>query len=270
MSLALKLTLVPLVVWLASVAGRRWGHAATGWIAGLPLIAAPISIFLALDPGPQFAADTAHAVLQTAPAAALHCLTFGLASRRFGWIGSPLLGWTVFFAVSQVITQWLFPLGWSLAATLAAMVVTLLTLPRVERHHGPVSIPRGEIVVRMLFALLIAAAATLLAASIGPRLSGILLAFPISGTVLLAFTLALYGTAAARQLVRGFVLGLFGVAVFLFFYVVASMLTAQGMVITYVAASLVAVVVTLIITHLHDRLGLARQPPDQSAKKRPA
>ena len=39
MAALLKLALVPLVVWLASVAGRRWGHAATGWISGLPLIA---------------------------------------------------------------------------------------------------------------------------------------------------------------------------------------------------------------------------------------
>lgn len=268
MSLVLKLTLVPLVVWLASEAGRRWGHAVTGWITGLPLIAAPISIFLALDPGPAFAAATAHAVLQTAPASALHCLTFGLAARRFGWLGSLLIAWTVFFATSLFMTQWLFPLGWSLAVTLLVMALALFALPRTERHHGPVAIPRGEIVVRMLFAFAIAATATLLAASMGTRLSGILLAFPISGTVLPAFTLALYGAAAANQLVRGFMLGLFGFAVF--FYVVASLLPVTGMVVTYVAASAVAVLVTLIITHLHDRLGLARQPLEQPANKRPA
>jgi hypothetical protein len=33
MPILLKLSLVPLVVWLASVAGRRWGHAVTGWIS---------------------------------------------------------------------------------------------------------------------------------------------------------------------------------------------------------------------------------------------
>lgn len=268
MSLALKLTLVPLVVWLASEAGRRWGHAVTGWITGLPLIAAPISIFLALDPGPSFAAATAHAVLQTAPASALHCLAFGLAARRFGWIGSLLIAWSVFGATSVFVTQWLFPLGWSLAVTLLVMGAALYALPRTERHHGPVAIPRGEIIVRMLFAFAIAAVATLLAASMGPRLSGILLAFPISGTVLPAFTLALYGAAAANQLVRGFMLGLFGFAVF--FYVVASLLSTAGMLPTYIAASVVAVVLTLIITHLHDRLGLARQPLDRAPKQRSA
>ncbi len=268
MSLALKLLLVPLVVWLASEAGRRWGHAATGWITGLPLIAAPISIFLALDPGPAFAAATAHAVLQSAPASALHCLTFGLAARRFGWLASLLIAWTVFLATSAFITQWLFPLGWSLTVTLVVMVIALSVLPRTQRHHGPVAIPRGEIVVRMLFAFLIAAVATLLAASMGPRLSGILLSFPISGSVLPAFTLALYGAAATNQLVRGFMLGLFGFGVF--FYVVASLLPVAGMVATYAAASLVAVVVTLIITHLHDRLGLARQPLAPPTTNRPA
>ena len=59
MTLFLKLSLIPLVIWLATVAGRKWGHAVTGWITGLPLIAGPISIYLALDPGPDFAARTA-------------------------------------------------------------------------------------------------------------------------------------------------------------------------------------------------------------------
>ena len=103
MAALLKLALVPLVVWLASVAGRRWGHAATGWISGLPLIAGPISVFLALDQGVQFAADAAAATLQVTGAAALHCFVFAHASRRFGWLASLLLGWASFVAGAALL-----------------------------------------------------------------------------------------------------------------------------------------------------------------------
>jgi hypothetical protein len=256
MSLALKLSLIPLVVWLASEAGRRWGHGVTGWITGLPLIAAPISIFLALDPGIEFAADTAHAILQTTPASSLHCLAFALAARRFGWIASLLIAWSVFFATSFVITLWVMPVGLALIVTLIVMTFALFALPRTAHSIGPVSIPRGEIMIRMVFALAIAASATLLAASLGTRVSGILLSFPISGTVLPAFTLALYGAAATNQLIRGFLLGLYGFA--LFFFVVATLLSSLGMVPTYLIAAVAAATLTLIITHLYSRLGLHR------------
>ena len=47
--IALKLAAAPLVVWLASQAGRRFGHRVAGLIGGFPLIAGPIMLFLALD-----------------------------------------------------------------------------------------------------------------------------------------------------------------------------------------------------------------------------
>ena len=46
--IALKLAAVPAVVWLASLAGRRWGHRVAGLIGGFPLIAGPIVLYLAL------------------------------------------------------------------------------------------------------------------------------------------------------------------------------------------------------------------------------
>ncbi len=54
--LLLKLALVPFAVWLASLAARRWGHAVSGYLGGLPLIGGPITLYLALDHGPDFAA----------------------------------------------------------------------------------------------------------------------------------------------------------------------------------------------------------------------
>ncbi len=222
----LKLALVPLVVWLASIAGRRWGHAATGWISGLPLIAGPISVFLALHQGLQFAADTAAATLQVTGAAALHCFVFAHASRRFGWLASLLLGWASFVASAAVLGAAPMPPLVGAGATALALAVMLAKLPPVAPASGPVPIPNSELVVRVAAALAIVAAVTLGANYLGPRLSGILLAFPVTGSVLPAFALALLGSDATVRLLAGFLSGLFAFAAF--HLVVAAALPALG------------------------------------------
>jgi hypothetical protein len=47
--LLLKLVLTPALIALASLAGRRWGHAVSGWIVALPLTTGPIVFFLGLS-----------------------------------------------------------------------------------------------------------------------------------------------------------------------------------------------------------------------------
>jgi hypothetical protein len=42
MMLALKLLLVPMFLALVSMAGKRWGPAIAGWLAGFPIVAGPI------------------------------------------------------------------------------------------------------------------------------------------------------------------------------------------------------------------------------------
>ena len=59
----LRLALVPAAVWLASLAARRWGHAASGYLGGMPLIGGPITLFLALEHGADFAARSATVTL---------------------------------------------------------------------------------------------------------------------------------------------------------------------------------------------------------------
>ena len=58
-TVALKLLLAPLLILLATLAGRRWGPAVGGWLAGLPLTSGPVSLILALEQGPEFAARAA-------------------------------------------------------------------------------------------------------------------------------------------------------------------------------------------------------------------
>ena len=103
----LKLAAVPTVVWIASWAGRRWGHKASGWISGLPMIAAPIMLFLALDQPREFVLPTAWITMTVAPAVGLHCLVFArlatLVARMrlrpaLAWPLCLLSGWTAYYS----------------------------------------------------------------------------------------------------------------------------------------------------------------------------
>jgi O-antigen/teichoic acid export membrane protein len=50
----LKLVLTPLLIAAASLARRRWGHAVSGWLLGLPLTSGPVAFFLAIERGASF------------------------------------------------------------------------------------------------------------------------------------------------------------------------------------------------------------------------
>ena len=77
-----------------------------------------------------------------------------------------------------------------------------------------VAVPRVEFVLRIAAALAMAASIIVGADVLPPAVSGLLLAVPITGTVLPCFTLPRYGAAATRALMTGFLQGLHGFAAF--------------------------------------------------------
>ena len=75
-SLALKLILTPVLIGTASLAGRRWGPAVSGWLVALPLTSAPIVFFLARTHGLAFATAVAIGTLAGAISQAAFCLIY--------------------------------------------------------------------------------------------------------------------------------------------------------------------------------------------------
>ena len=234
----LRLALVPAAVWLASLAARRWGHAVSGYLGGMPLIGGPITLFLSLDLGPAFAAKSALFTLAAVLAQAAHLMALAHLGQRRGWVATLAGGWTTFAATALAVSM--LPLDpWvALTLALAGLLGAWRWLPRVHGEATRPAIPPMELRLRLAAAFALAGLILWSAPVFGPAVSGILLSLPITGSIMPPFTLALYGPGALVRLVRGFVVGLSGFTAF--FFVVASMLGAWGVVATFVAAVLAA------------------------------
>ena len=247
-----KLIAVPAVIWLASYAGRRWGHRVSGLVSGFPLIAAPIVLFLSIDAPRAFIAEVSWVAMTVAPAIGVHCLVYAWLSRlplprKIHWVVCLLPAWTACVSVEWLLSA--APLKGVAGAALALgeMVLLAALMPRAQPNAQTPRIPASEMAVRMAAALVIAAIVMLGAEAFGPRVSGMLLAFPITASVLPVFTLILYGADATIRLLSGFITGLIGFVAY--FFAFASLVEAQGPATAFfagLASSLLAVSLTIV------------------------
>ena len=236
--LALKLILTPLLIGMASIVGRRWGPLVSGWLIGLPLTSAPVVLYLALEQGTAFAARVAQGTLMGGISQAAFCLTYSWLSFRVGWPGCWLTGWGVFFAATFVFAQVSFPLPLAFAGVVCFLLVALLLWPRQGGQVIEMKAPAWEIPGRMVIATGFALGLTSAASVVGPRLSGLLSPLPIFATVFAVFTHHLQGAAVARQVLHGVITSAFACAAF--FLVVAGLLERWGILATFSAALLAA------------------------------
>src|SRR6476646_3982309 len=125
-TLLLKLSVTPLLIGVASLAGRRWGETLSGWFIGLPLTSGPVCWFLALEQGTGFAAAAARGCLAGAAAEAGFCLAYGIAARKGGWIGSLAAGTLAFAAGAALLQIALLPLWLLVPIVYVALAAALL------------------------------------------------------------------------------------------------------------------------------------------------
>jgi hypothetical protein len=212
--LFLKLALVALSVWLSTLAARRFGHRVGGAVAGMPMIAAPIIAVLLVDHEASQVRAIALATLVCLPAAIVHIVSFASAAGRWAWPVCVSLALVAYGVAGGVLTQLGLPAGVVCVLGLAAPAIGLWVASHRAQAAQPVAVPRIELVLRIAAALCMAAAIILGADVLPASVSGLLLAVPITGTVLPCFTLPRYGAAATRSLMTGFLQGLHGFAAF--------------------------------------------------------
>jgi hypothetical protein len=248
----LKLALVPTAVWIASLAARRWGHAVSGYLGGLPLIGGPITFYLAIDHGAPFAAQSALVTLAAILGQAAHLLAFTHTARVGPWPFALAAGWTSFAVVSIGVASFALTPPIALALAVAGLLLASWALPRV---HGVPTLPRIpalELWLRLGAALLLAIVILWSAEAFGPVVSGVLLSVPVTGSIMPPFTQAMHGQDALSRLARGFVIGLTGFTAF--FFTIAAAVIDWGIVPAFTAA-IVAALATVFVVMRVARMG---------------
>jgi hypothetical protein len=207
-TLLLKLVLTPAVMVAATLAGRRWGGAVSGWLVGLPLTSGPLVFVLTLEHGRRFAGRTAVGSLSGAIAEAAFCVGYALAPR------APLVAASLGFAAAAVAVH-AAPHALLLPLVPAVLVAALLLLPPFPaRTETSVRAPRWDLPARAVVATAVVLVLTAAATTIGARLTGLLAVYPLYSAVLATFARRLEGRAAAAGLLRGLLIGLFSFAAF--------------------------------------------------------
>ena len=240
-SLTLKLILTPTLIGAASLAGRRWGPAVSGWFVGLPLTSGPIAFFLALNQGLGFARAAAVGTLTGTISQAAFCLVYGWLASRFTW---PLtvLASSLIFAGSTVILQYLsLPLVTLFLTVILVLILANCLMPRrPEVSSSAGMLPLWDIPARMVIATAYVLLLTGLAPTLGPHLTGLLSPFPLYAAILAVFAHHLRGPAPAAGVVKGLLLGLFAFASF--FLVLAALIEQVGIALAFAAAITVTAV----------------------------
>src|SRR5579885_1804608 len=139
-----KLLLTPLLIGLVSLAGRRWGPGVSGWLVGLPLTSAPVSLFLTLEQGRAFAAGAAQGTMLGQVAIASFCLAYSWFAFRLNWFYSMLSGWCVFFIAVALLEQITLPLLAAFIAVEVALALLLQSFPRARSHVTPPRPPSSQ------------------------------------------------------------------------------------------------------------------------------
>jgi hypothetical protein len=220
--LVLKLFLVPALIAGVSLAGRRWGPRVAGVLTGLPLVAGPVLLFLALEQGAAFGARAALSTLAALVGVAGFCVVYAWAALHRSWAVGLLAGWATFAVAAAAVHIVPWRPSLALAAALASFAVGRAALP--GRTPGGTASRRGaamaarrppwDLWLRMGSAATLVLVTTSLAARLGPALSGVLTPFPVAVSVLAAFAHAQQGVPALLALLGGLLPSMWSFAVF--------------------------------------------------------
>jgi hypothetical protein len=243
--LAPKLVLTPLLIASASLVGRRWGAATTGWLVALPLTSGPILVFIALELGHSPAAAAAAGSLTGSIGQIAFVLGYAAIARRASWPFALASGSVAFAAIVSIIPTdsqldlFLLCLG------SVAIAVPLLVWTRQQRAHTVRSPGRWDIPIRAVVASILVVTISGAAPMIGGHAAGVLATFPVYGAVLTTFAHRNAGSAEAHDVLLGLASGMPGFASF--FLIASSLLGTFGIWLAVSAGLTVAIALNLAV-----------------------
>lgn len=245
--LLLKLLLVPALIYLVTIAARRWGPGVAGWLSAFPIVSGPILLVISLEQSSHFGATAAAATLLAVVAILVFSVAYAWASARGGILFSMCCALAAYALAVVGLRSLELPLGFSYLLVLLALGLAPGSFPTVSTGQPELKSPQGwsDLPWRMLAGAALVLFVTFTAAQFGARTSGFLAMFPIMSTVLVGFSHARSGRAFAVALLRGMVFGYFSFATFCL--VVSYLLPRQSISSAFLIALLCALAVQLTV-----------------------
>ena len=221
--LALKLFLAPSFVIGTSLVVRRHGALVGGIVGGLPVVAGPILIVLAVVHGKHFGAEASSACLLGMVSLTAFAVAYARLAPRTPWPVALVLGWCVFAVSTAILATFTASPGplVGMLAGFASFAIGMVALPEASASDAEQAHPRWDLPMRGIAAAAMVVTLTALSSSLGAELSGLVAPFPVITSVLAAFTHAQRGHDDAAVLLRGMLGGFFVYALLVFGFALA-------------------------------------------------
>ncbi len=239
--LLMRLILSPVLIACATLIGRRWGPSVSGWFTGFPFISAPISLVLAIQSGKEYAAEAAVGTLGGQSCVCVFAVVYLFTSRKFNWRLSSVTSILFFLFAAYGWKSFSPGLPVSLAVLLLITFFSLWLSNVSDETTGNKQTSWWDLPARMALACAMVFTLTGVSGLIGAKWSGILSALPVFGLILASFTHMQEGSGAVGKLLRGSILGSFGIAIF--YLIVAIFLPLTGSLWVYVFAGIGSLIV---------------------------
>lgn len=183
MLLALKLIVVPSLLYALSQSGKWWGQHVAGRLAALPWVAGPILAILALEQGNHFAAQAASMSVASVAASEAFNLGYARNSHR-GWQLATLAGLLLWSATATLLTGMGPRLGPAIIVALLASYLNSRLLPPLDKEHASSARRQSSVGLRLLAGASLTLLTSYIAAHAGAQWGGIVAVFPILGCLL--------------------------------------------------------------------------------------
>jgi len=251
-ALGVKLFAAPLLIGLASFAGKRWGPNVAGLMGGLPLVGAPVVLAVWLSHGAAYAEPAARAAPAGLWANIVYMLVVGWVSARWRWYIAIPFGWLCYLGAALLIeaSGQALSLTAGLAALPALWLAARYVLPVPQTLPPRAHLPPVELLARVAAAATLVLTLTAVSDRLGPQLTGILSGAPVAAVVIPAFTFAVAGRDALLLTLRGFLTGLMGFGVF--FLILGHTMATLGL-LAFLPALLGGLATGLLATRLAQR-----------------
>ncbi|MEO8143409.1 MAG: hypothetical protein ABI654_04275 [Betaproteobacteria bacterium] len=184
--LAAKVAAAAIFVVTASRATERAGPLLGAMIATLPVSAGPVYVFLALDHGAAFIAESARMSVAATSATAAFVAAHAFAAQRFATPASLALATLAWFvaALALQLRDWSYVEACLLYAGAFVLAIRGLRRFAVAVEAPPVPRARFDLVLRVLLVAAVVVATTFASHALGPAVAGVLATYPVVFTSL--------------------------------------------------------------------------------------